>query len=291
MSDSYIPTRPVTVVNVSRIVTCHYHEFGAGFVFEGERHNFWEMVYVDKGSVLIGREDEETVLSQGELTFHPPNEFHAVKSHSSSPNFFVISFECSSPAMRYFENFRRRLDKTLKSHLAPLMSEAEKNYRIKGNDPKKNRLERRESRPFGGEQLVKIGLEQFLIYLLRAETDKEDITLLPEKAGEKNPLIAAVLAFMGDRVEDNLRISDLCYEFGCSRSFLTRLFQQDTGESPAAHFTKLKIDRAKELIRETELNFSQISQRLSFENPQYFSRVFRRLTGMTPTEFKNRAMI
>ena len=49
---------------------------------------------------------------------------------------------------------------------------------------------------------------------------------------------------------------------------------------------KIKIDTAKTLIRDDNMNFSEISDYLSFDNPQYFSRVFKRITGLTPTEFK-----
>ena len=51
------------------------------------------------------------------------------------------------------------------------------------------------------------------------------------------------------------------------------------------------IEEAKRLIRDSDLNFAQISEYLSFDNPQYFSRVFKNRTGMTPTEFRNRAHI
>ena len=50
---------------------------------------------------------------------------------------------------------------------------------------------------------------------------------------------------------------------------------------------KVRINRAKELIREGVMNFSEISDMLDFDNPQYFSRVFKRETGMTPSEFKH----
>ena len=79
------------------------------FVFEGESHPFWEMVYVDKGQVEVQSEKDTIILKQGEIIFHKPNEFHAIKAHESSPNFFVISFVCSSPSMKYFEKFFTRL--------------------------------------------------------------------------------------------------------------------------------------------------------------------------------------
>ena len=70
MEKEYIKTRPKTVVDVSKIVTIHYYEVGKGFTFEGESHDFWEMVYVDKGSVCITRDGEEIILSQGDVIFH-----------------------------------------------------------------------------------------------------------------------------------------------------------------------------------------------------------------------------
>ena len=63
MENTYIKTRPKTVVDVTKIVTIHYYEVSSGFTFAGEQHDFWEMVYVDKGSVAITRDVEEIILS------------------------------------------------------------------------------------------------------------------------------------------------------------------------------------------------------------------------------------
>ena len=73
---------------------------------------------------------------------------------------------------------------------------------------------------------------------------------------------------------------------GYGKSYLSRIFKEQTGDTISRYAAVKKTDEAKRLIRESNLNFSQISDRLSFDNPQYFSRVFRRITGMTPTEFK-----
>ena len=51
------------------------------------------------------------------------------------------------------------------------------------------------------------------------------------------------------------------------------------------YFQKMKIDRAKEMIREKKYNFSEISERLSFSSIHYFSRRFKAITGMTPSEY------
>lgn len=291
MKTAYIKIRPKTVINVSRIVTIHYYEFGPNFIFQGESHDFWEMVYVDKGKVQVRRDEEDLILKQGELLFHQPNEFHSIRSLDSSPNFFVISFSCSSPAMAYFKKHRTQLDNTLKIYLSSIIKEAEKTYLIPKNDPNLKKLHRKENAPLGGEQLIQSYLEQLLIFLLRKTTKADRLVSFPQKGSQADALVEAIKQYLSQRVEQTVRIEDICNEFDYSRSFLNKRFQVETGQSLAFYFTALKIEEAKRLIRESDLNFTQISERLSFDNPQYFSRVFKKRTGMTPTEFKNRAHI
>ncbi len=287
---AYIKTKPKTVINVSSIVTIHYHEFGPAFIFTGETHDFWEMVYVDKGCVQIQTDAETLSLKQGELIFHAPNEFHSLRALDSAPNIFVISFHCASAAMARFVKYRTLLDRTLKAYLASIIREAESTYVIPKNDPDLKELKQRKDALLGGEQLIKTYLEQFLIFLLRSMTNTTAPSF-PQRETHADPLVDAIRQHLLTHVEQNIRIEDLCRKFDYSRSYLSRRFQAQTGHTLAAYATQLKIGEAKRLIRETDLNFAQISTRLSFENPQYFSRVFKRITGMTPTEFKNRAHV
>ncbi len=286
MRTTYVKTQLQNVVNISKIVTIHYYEFDKNFVFAGEKHDFWEMVYVDKGSVEIQRNDEKIVLSQGEIVFHRPNEFHSIKALNSSPNFFVVSFVCNSPAMAYFEKYHTVLDKTLKSFIASIVKESEHTYIIPKNDPLLKKLVKKENAAIGGEQLIKTYLEQLLILLMRNITKLGKTDVFPSKESMESHLVVSVKAFIQDNLEKPFRVSELCAELGYSKSYLSRIFQQQTGGTIANFAIREKIKKAKRLIRENAMNFAQISDRLSFDNPQYFSRVFKRITGMTPTEFR-----
>ena len=126
--------------------------------------------------------------------------------------------------------------------------------------------------------------------MLRSSSVNNDSELIPQQP-EEVPLVAAIKAYLNLRCEENVRIEDVCRAFGYSKSFLSRLFREHTGQSLAAYSRMRKIERAKELIRQGNLNFAQISAKLSFEDPQYFSRVFKKECGMTPTEYKNRAHV
>lgn len=86
---------------IEALVSLHYFEFAKDFVFRGERHNFWELLYVDKGDVEVMADSIGYKLTQGDLIFHKPNEFHSVWANRKiAPNIIVISFICRSEAMK-----------------------------------------------------------------------------------------------------------------------------------------------------------------------------------------------
>lgn len=286
MKATYVKTQLKNVITVSRIVTVHYYEFDKSFVFNGESHDFWEMVYIDKGRVSIYRDDEELVLSQGEIVFHRPNEFHSIRALDSAPNFFVISFECRSPLISYLEKHRAMLDKTMHGFIGSIISEAERTYKIPKNDPSLRRLVRKQGAPIGGEQLIKTYLEQFLILLVRDIAGQGEPHLFPSKESMETHLVSKVKGILAERADRPLQVGALCAELGYSKSYLSRLFREQTGQTLGGYATGQRIGRAKQLIREGVYNFAEISDLLSFENPQYFSRVFKRVTGMSPTEYK-----
>ena len=114
-----------------------------------------------------------------------------------------------------------------------------------------------------------------------------NIGVFPNKESMENHLVVAVKDLITRKMDENLRISDICSELGYSKSYISKLFKEQTGDTIASFGAKVRINRAKELIREGVMNFSEISDMLDFDNPQYFSRVFKRETGMTPSEFKH----
>ena len=149
MKETYIKTRIQNVINISKIVTIHYYEFDRNFAFAGERHDFWEMVYVDRGTVEVQQDDIHITLGQGEVVFHQPNEFHAIKAANSSPNFFVISFVCNSPLMEYFKKYHTTLNRNLRHFISSILEESDAVYSIPKNDPDLKKLERKKLPPFG----------------------------------------------------------------------------------------------------------------------------------------------
>ena len=102
----------------------------------------------------------------------------------------------------------------------------------------------------------------------------------------ENHLIISIKSYIKENIYKPFRILELCKTLGYSKSYLSKIFQSQTGNTIANYATETKVKKAKQMIRDGQYNFSEISDILSFDNPQYFSRVFKHVTNMTPTEFK-----
>ena len=136
MKATYIKTQLKNALTVSKIVTMHYYEFDKSFVFEGEEHDFWEMIYVDKGELDCTAGEERLVLSEGEVHFHRPGEYHRHAANGRrAPNVFVVSFVCRSEGMRFFEGRVMRLSAEERRHLFGILHEASSTFDIPVSDP------------------------------------------------------------------------------------------------------------------------------------------------------------
>ena len=117
--------------NVSKIITIFYMEISKNFKYDGERHDFWEMVYIDKGEMICTADKNRFILKSGEMTFHKPNEFHNLSGDNrTAPNISIITFECKSSAMKFFEGKIFKLTPEEKAMLSLLFSEGLSCFRL-----------------------------------------------------------------------------------------------------------------------------------------------------------------
>lgn len=290
MKDNFTRVSFERVFNVEKIITIFYMEFSKNFSYEGESHDFWEMVYIDKGEMLCTANRNKFVLKSGEMTFHKPNEFHNLSGdHRSAPNVSILTFECRSRAMNDFEGKIFRLNPEEKSLLSTLFEEGLSCFKlVDERNPLLQKLERIEGAPFGSSQMTKNLLEIFLIKLSR-NTDVVSKNLRRSYVidGMDVPYpVKEILDYLQQQVYGKLAIRDVAEAVGKSESTVKQLFAQYRKNGIMKYYNELKIKEAKKLIREGTYNMAQISDLLHFDNPQYFSKCFKSFTHMTPSEYK-----
>lgn len=272
-------------ITVNSIYTIHYFEYTNNFYFAGESHDFWEFIYVDKGSVDICMDDKQITLKKGDIAFHRPNEFHKVSTFGhTAPNLVVISFESHSPLMEFFCCQVLKTEQRERSLLADVLIEAKRLFESPLDDPYLTEMIRKDDAPIGTEQLIKIHLEQFLIHLVQRYTLEEESNLeySPQNTTD---IFKRVTAYMEDNIAKHLTIEQICWDNMIGRTKLQKIFHIETGIGIIDYFSKMKISAAKHMIRDGKLNFSQISEQLGYSSIHYFSRQFKKITGMSPSDY------
>lgn len=84
-------------------------------------------------------------------------------------------------------------------------------------------------------------------------------------------------------------LDSLADHLGLTPAYLSKLFKAGTGRNWGDELLALRMDKAKQLLRDTNLKSSEVGAHVGYRNPQYFATAFRRAVGLTPTEFRERA--
>ena len=273
---------------IESIVTVHYFEFAKNYIYEGERHDFWEFVYVDKGELEIMAEDKGYKLKQGEMIFHKPNGFHNLWANGKiAPNIIVITFDCNSPAMKFFVNKFFLTGDTVKDLLAKIIKEAINAFSTPLSISTTTELDRAENSIFGCEQLISIYLHQLLIYLVRKGDNivpKDRLSSLVRERSH-NDLTKKIVSYLKNNLSDKITFDDVCVFSKLGSTNLKSMFKEQIGTGVMEYYKSLKIEEAKKFIREEHFNFTEIAEKLGYASIHYFSRHFKNATGMTPSEY------
>jgi AraC-like DNA-binding protein len=273
----------------------HYFEYTSDFYFPGEAHDFWEFLYVDKGEVDVTADTTTYILKKGDIIFHKPMEFHSLWANGvTAPNLVVVSFECNSPAMGFFEEKIFKVGDSERNLMARIINEAQDAYSSRLDDPGLYKLERRGEALFGSEQMIKISLERMLIQLIRKgnTTDRVDTkTSSSIKEKTSQDMFNKIVLYLEANVCGRITLEDVCRDNLIGRSYLQKLFREKNGGGVMEYFARLKIEAAKQSIRENALNFTEIAHNLGYTSIHYFSRHFKIVTGMTPSEYSSSVKI
>lgn len=280
-------------LSIKDIYSIHYFEYSKDYVYEGESHNFWELLFVDFGNIEVTADTRTFPLKKGEMVFHKPNEFHALRADGKvAPNLIVISFQCNAPCMSFFENQIITIDHTENFYLGQLIAEARKTFYTPLNNPLICKLNRYSQTLFGSEQIIKISLELILISIFRRLAPQENTHFVPSPswtntAHSSFKRMSQVVQYLNKHVHERLTVADICRDNIIGKSQLQHLFHLYEGCGVIEYFSRLKINTAKMMIRENRYTYTEIANILNYSSYQYFSLQFKKYTRMSPSEYNS----
>ena len=254
-------------LKLNRLCTFFYQECARDFYFRGEQHEAMELVYVDRGELHNLAGGTDILLQQQELLLIGRNVWHM--QYADLPvNFLTVSFRtdaaspCAALAGRRFSLTEQQVA-LLRQMLA------ENNAAEYAHDSM--------------ESLLRL----LLISLLRSEQTRrsEKPKALPATSHTEQRIVDHLIQTISARSGQKLSLQQLADSAHISTTYLHRIFRTQLGMTPGVYLAKVRIEESKLLLRDGALSMGEIAKQLGFSSQQQFSRQFRAVAGMTPSEY------
>lgn len=255
-------------IQISSIYTFFYQEKEKGFTFPGETHEPLELTYVDKGALHSVADGRDILLEQGDLVLYGPNQWHMQYADvDMSPSYITITFDLAGDYPRELINRKFNIPQSAVTVLQQMLRE----------------LDRMDT--FSADMVICL-LQMLLLELLREQITPAGTRLRTTNAvNSENEIIRRAQQFISEHVREKLTVPLVARHVDVSSSYLTALFRKNLQISPGEYIRRIKLQESKQMIREDNLNFTEIAAALQYSTVHHFSRQFKDKFGITPTEY------
>ena len=255
-------------IQVSSIYTFFYQEKEKGFTFPGEEHAPLELTYVDKGALHSVADGRDFLLEQGDLVIYAPGQWHMQYADvDMSPSFITITFDLADGYPEALVNRKFTIPQSAVPALQRMLRE----------------LDRMDAY---SADIVICMLQLLLLELLREQTTPAGTKLRTTNAvNSENEIIRRAQQYISEHVREKLTVPLVARHVDVSPSYLTALFRKNLQISPGEYVRRIKLQESKQMIREDNMNFTEIAAALQYSTVHHFSRQFKDKFGITPTEY------
>ena len=248
---------------VTGFLSSYDFSWDSKFVFNGESHEAWEIVFVQSGRVEVTEDEKVYQLEASQMIIHAPWEFHRIKSAGgTSPKLRVMSFFAEG-------------DLPEKLREGVFLLTAEQGLTYNGVfDRICSFFNHNDAPPYAGQDAAD-RLSAFLI-----ELSGENATEYFDRSSAATEYRKIVLA-MSDSVCENKALTNFACECGYSVSYIKKLFTQYAGISPKSYYNNLRTAHALKLLKAGK-SISEVAEEMNFSSSNYFSAFFKKHTGVPP---------
>lgn len=261
-----------SIITIFRVDFSSYHLTG-----ESERHDFCELKYVEKGSHRLLLDGKAFELSDGQMMIYAPNAEHNANGKTDALA-SIISFESNTDAINEIINRVITLNMRQRKLLSEIVSTGEDIFSVISPDAERVGMLPRDGTNAFELQALKNRFELFLLDVYQSNTERE-ATRQSDKEYEK------IVEYLKKNISRSLSLDDIAGDCSLSVSRLKLICKEGCRLSPISLFITIKLEEAQRLISESSLNFTEIAYALGFTSVHYFSKLFKKKTGLTPTEY------
>ncbi|MBR5596456.1 MAG: helix-turn-helix transcriptional regulator [Lachnospiraceae bacterium] len=276
LDSPYYFNRILPHIQIREIFGYYYNVRNAGYNFQGEKHDYYELTFVDRGTLETTIENKQFIINEKELMIYGPGQFHTqhiAEGQSCSYVTIVFSMVNISPDAQNAENALL---------LNKVFSYDKKIYTLLKDFVQESSIQI----PYINSLMTCL-LQEIVIRLLRSEflVTKEERPVSLTRQHYQDELLERILNYIEQSICEPLTIAEICQKFSISRSSLQLLFKENLDQTPKKYISDLKLEKSCQLIREQKYSISEISLLLGFNSIHYFSRAFAHKYNMAPSEY------
>ena len=247
-------------------------------------HPFPEIFYLSKGRIHLLINKADYFLIGGQMIIYAPDFHHKLaKSPDVETEACVISIGAKSKILPALYNRIITLSEEQKRMLLTIIDEGGECFRPRNPDDGFQGMMLDDNIEEHTLWRLKKQIEFFLIDVYKTHV-KETEHLVKKETNRDREFTRAV-QFLHAHLSEVLTLEQIAKECSMSISKLKQLFREKAGCGPINYLIELRIEKAKQLIHTSEMNVSEIAAALGFSSPHYFSRQFKKITGMSPREY------
>lgn len=265
--------------NPSVLYACKYKRTVSGYV---HKHDHIELHFVLTGSGKYSIGGSSCPITSGDLILLNPNEPHAHICNSSNPLYiFSVGFEhihlkgepenhFSLPDKSSVYSPSLKLRENLSSLCYSMLAEEE------APSP-------------GRYYMMRAYLTQMLILILRNNTDSvATIARCDFASSQKSYVVKTILEYMHEHYQEKVSLDEIAGNMYISPVYISKVFKEETGDSPINHLIQIRLEKAKELMSiDPSLSIKEIAKRVGYEDAYYFSRLFKKYYGASPSKYSS----
>ncbi len=270
-------------VNIGGIYSLFKVHYKNGFCIPGEAHDFWEFLYVMKGSVCITADERVYNLNEGEIIFHKPLEMHKISvEQEKGATLLIVAFELTGTMARYLENkvfhLTTEQQQILNAMLRYIRTQIHTQKIPEGTPDDQRYLYPAKNSP--------LYLQRVITYLYQLLLSLGDDGSVAATLSTKDALsFRKAVQYMAEHIHAQPSVYEIANACNISESGLKRIFAKYAGLSVHKYFLKLKFKAATELLQ-SGMNINEVADRLNFSSQSYFSVSFKREIGENPSQVK-----
>lgn len=273
----------------------HYHIYrtkNSTLAHQTHCHDYYQVCLVTCGQILHRQQDEPISLGPGDAFIIPPGMTHSLHFDDPFSEVYSLAFDLSL----FHPGFPRSNAHRFLMDLQSSTSDGSVQLRVVLGEAQRTGIQslmdclirQQQEEPAPAELSAAPSLISSILYLLaQSYYGQPQNTHLLSELAEYNTTLVQCTRYIDQNFTQPLDLASLARQFGLSRSTLCAIFPQFTGLSPHRYIAKKRIEAAQLLIRsEPKLPLSQIAARVGYDEPSTFYRTFLRLTGLSPSAYR-----